>query len=139
MITSFTVEYRFLSNFFFCPIRIDEFLFPSVENAYQASKTLPMEGAMFEDIPPGQAKRLGGKVVLRPDWDEVKLGIMEDLLRIKFSNPRLLAELLSMGDEELIEGNDWGDRFWGAEFIGEKWVGENHLGKLLMQIRGEKR
>ena len=34
---------------------------------------------------------------------------------------------------ELIEGNTWGDRFWGVS----RGIGENHLGKILMEERGE--
>jgi ribA/ribD-fused uncharacterized protein len=140
MIDRFIDEYRFLSNFYPCPIPVGDFLFPSVENAYQASKTIPMNGAMFEGIFPGQAKKLGNMVgVLRPDWEEVKVGIMEDLLRIKFAIPRLQEKLIATGDEELIEGNNWADRFWGMEFVNDGWVGENHLGKLLMKLREEYR
>lgn len=58
---------------------------------------------------------------------------MEDLLRLKFSNREVANLLILTGDEELIEGNWWGDKFWGI-YNGE---GENHLGKLLMKIRGE--
>jgi len=39
--------------------------------------------------------------------------------------------LLQTGDEELIEGNKWGDRFWGVC----KGKGKNNLGKILMKIR----
>ena len=35
------------------------------------------------------------------------------------------------GDQELVEGNEWGDVFWGVC----KGVGDNHLGKLLMEFR----
>lgn len=134
MIDSFRGEYHFLSNFYPCTIKVGDFLFPSVENAYQAMKTIPMNGAMFESILPGEAKILGNRVgVLRKDWEDVKVGIMEDLLRIKFSSPLMKVKLISTGDEELVERNRWGDTFWGI-YNGE---GENNLGRLLMKIRGE--
>jgi hypothetical protein len=41
--------------------------------------------------------------------------------------------LLLTGDEELIEGNFWGDVFWGVC----NGVGKNHLGKILMEVRSE--
>jgi hypothetical protein len=63
----------------------------------------------------------------------VKLDVMLGLLRRKFTQLDLRRQLLATGDAELIEDNDWGDHFWGV-CMG---VGENHLGKLLMQVRGE--
>jgi predicted NAD-dependent protein-ADP-ribosyltransferase YbiA (DUF1768 family) len=79
---------------------------------------------------PGQAKRAGNNLVLRPDWEEVKIPIMRELLKQKFSN-RALMYKLRQTKGELIEGNNWGDTFWGVC----KGQGENHLGRLLMEIR----
>ncbi|MCH7737275.1 MAG: NADAR family protein [Chloroflexi bacterium] len=58
---------------------------------------------------------------------------MLELLRDKFRDPVLRQMLLDTGDLELVEGNNWGDRFWGRV----SGVGDNHLGRLLMQVRGE--
>jgi hypothetical protein len=80
---------------------------------------------------PGEAKRRGRRATIRPDWEEVKLDVMEDLLRQKFVG--LARALVMTGDEELVEGNTWGDRFWGVC----QGAGENHLGRLLMKIRSE--
>ena len=41
--------------------------------------------------------------------------------------------LLATGEEYLVEGNTWGDKYWGV--CGG--IGLNHLGKLLMQVRDE--
>lgn len=41
--------------------------------------------------------------------------------------------LLKTGDEELVEGNTWGDTFWGVC----KGKGRNELGKILMKVREE--
>lgn len=41
--------------------------------------------------------------------------------------------LLRTGEQDLIEGNDWGDTFWGVD----QGIGDNHLGKILMQVRTE--
>lgn len=134
-ISSFRNEYQFLSNFFWCLIELDGLKYQSVENAYQASKTLLVaERVQFVYATPRQAKRLGKKITLREDWDIVKIDVMRGLLRKKFSQPHLRRFLLETGDRELIEGNFWGDRFWGESPLG---VGENHLGKLLMEIRAE--
>ena len=82
---------------------------------------------------PGLAKKLGRKATIRPDWEKIKLPIMEYLLRQKFGDKTLKALLIGTGDAELVEGNMWGDTYWGVC----KGKGENHLGKLLMKIREE--
>lgn len=133
-IASFSEENRFLSNFYLCEIRADGITYFSVENAYQAAKTMNIaEREEIARMTPGQAKRRGSKVLLRDNWESIKLVIMEDLIRQKFNIPELKEKLLATGDAELIEGNDWCDRYWGM-CEGE---GQNMLGKILMKIRSE--
>lgn len=135
MISKFTGEYSFLSNFYIVPISYEGIIYPSVEHAFQAAKTLDgkkkLEIARFDT--PGKAKKAGRKLKLRADWEEIKLDIMLELLRKKFFFKDLQEMLLKTGDEELIEGNSWGDTYWGKYY----GVGENHLGKLLLQVREE--
>ena len=135
MINSFAGRNSFLSNFFPCKIRFEGITYLTSEHAFQAAKTLDIDERKQIALAPtaGKAKRMGRKLKLRRDWESVRIEIMEAILRIKFSDPDLLARLLETGTEELIEGNNWGDRFWG-KVDGE---GENHLGKLLMKIRDE--
>lgn len=137
-ITVFTGEYRFLSNFYQCPVHYLKRTWPSAEHAYQAAKSLRPEDheRIFHASTPGEAKRLGRQVALRPDWESRKLGIMAAIVERKFSeNPDLRARLLETGDRELVEGNTWGDRFWGV-YRGE---GRNELGKILMEVRTQLR
>jgi len=49
----------------------------------------------------------------------------------KFFDADLRAKLLATGNEELIEGNTWGDTFWGVC----DGKGLNKLGQLLMVVR----
>ncbi len=137
VINSFRGEYRFLSNFYPAEVGLGGRTWPTVEHAYQASKTnLEQQREMISLAKtPGEAKRLGRHVCLRYGWEETKLNVMLHLLRGKFDNPEMKKKLLSTGDAELIEGNTWGDRFWGV-CNGE---GENNLGKLLMRVRDELR
>lgn len=135
-IGSFTKSYRFLSNFYPCSILYEGVTYESVEAAYQSAKTLiPRERhAIRLAAHASIAKRMGRRVTLRPNWDYIKLDIMLDLLRIKFSGDFLLrSALLSTGDAELVEGNWWGDVYWGVC----EGMGANHLGQLLMQVRSE--
>lgn len=134
-ITSFRDEYTFLSNFYPCNIEFEGFQFNSVECAYVAAKTLDIKerfriSAMLNA---GKAKKYGRTLDLRPDWDEIKLQVMEDLVTQKFQIPELKEKLLATEDANLIEGNWWGDKFWGVD--SETGIGKNHLGEILMKVR----
>lgn len=134
-IRGFFGEYRWLSNFWPVRIEFEGAMYPSVEHAYHAAKTHDPElRAMLAALPtPRDVKRQSRKLPLRADWGKVKLAIMEELLRLKFSQPELQAWLLATQDAYLEETNHWGNRFWGV--CGG--CGENHLGRLLMKIRDE--
>jgi hypothetical protein len=128
-------EYKFLSNFYASEVKLGDITFPTVEHAFQAAKTLDIEERLMikEASTPGIAKTMGRHVILRSDWEEVKISVMEDLIRQKFRNPILREKLLSTKHEILVEGNYWHDTFWGVC----NNVGENNLGKILMKIRAE--
>ena len=135
-ITSFRSQYAFLSNFYPCRVLLDGVTYGSVEHAFQAAKTVnPVERERIQRCStPGAAKRLGRKLTLRPGWDLIKLEVMENLVRQKFTqHPRLRELLLRTDSRPLVEQNTWGDRFWGL-YHG---VGENHLGRILMKVRAE--
>lgn len=113
-ILSFTEEFAFLSNFHFATVRLDGVAYPTVEHAFQAAKTDDPDErrAVRESSSPAQAKRLGKRVKLRGDWETVKIGIMESLVRQKFTaHPDLRAALVATGERRLVEGNTWGDAF----------------------------
>lgn len=135
-INGFKSCFRFLSNFEPCVVEFDGHMYPTVEHAYQAAKTV--NEAEREKVricsTPGQAKRLSYKLTKRQDWDSVRVGIMEGLLRQKFSKGTGLWEALQATDGVYLEEtNTWKDTFWGVC----DGKGENVLGKLLMQIREE--
>ena len=143
-IDAFEGEYRFLSNFYPSPVLWQEVLYPTVEHAYQAAKTLNLEDREWirTALTPamakkrGSAKGVGGrKIELREDWEPFgKVLVMKRLVWRKFSeNTALAQQLIDTGDAELIEGNWWGDTFWGVC----QGYGENMLGQILMQVRAE--
>lgn len=136
-ITEFENEYYFLSNFYEVSIEYDGLTYGSSEAAFQAQKCMTNEEKLaFTKHNPDESKIAGKRVNLRSDWEEVKIRIMEEILRAKFTQHEDIAQkLINTGERDLIEGNDWGDIFWGADIhTGE---GDNHLGKILMKIRGE--
>lgn len=130
-----------LSNFSESPMVIDGDGWPTVEHYYQAMKTTdPAEREKIRRAQsPGEAKRLGRRVALRPDWEEIKLLVMRRALKYKFRYDNSDGVyLMSTGDQYLAEGNDWNDRFWGVSpAVGG--YGQNWLGVLLMARRAELR
>lgn len=138
-INKFDGKFRFLSNFYPSPIFYDGILYPTVEHAFQAAKTLDVRErkAKFNDkLTPGEAKRNGRHVKLRPDWEEVKVNIMYELVLQKFTaHPLLAQDLLKTYPATLIEGNHWHDHFWGVC----DGTGENKLGLILMKVRDQLR
>jgi ribA/ribD-fused uncharacterized protein len=134
-ITSFSGEHDFLSNFYPCDIDYEGLTFPSVEHAFQAAKTLNLLKRLdiLNAPTPGKAKRMGRALELRAHWDDLKVEVMRDLLRVKFKNYDLAHKLVNTGTADLVEGNNWGDTFWGVC----NGKGQNVLGLQLQRIRGE--
>lgn len=137
MIDKFDGQYAFLSNFYPSPIYYCYVHYETVEAAYQSMKTTDIaQRHRIAIMGPGEAKRAGRKIILRKDWENVKLNIMSDLVRCKFiQNSELACKLIKTGDEYLQEGNYWHDTYWGVC----NGVGENHLGIILMNTRNELR
>ena len=133
MISEFRDKYFFLSNFYKAPVIFDVVRYDNNEAAFQAQKCLnPEERKMFSGMNPSDAKKMGRRVKLRPDWEDVKVDLMSKIVYAKFTqNPYLATQLLDTKDEELVEGNDWGDKIWG-KVNGE---GQNLLGQILMETR----
>lgn len=129
-----------LSNFFPCKVEFDGLCYKNSEAAWQSLKTLDMEQrARFCNYSASESKRVGRRVSLRPDWEDIKYKLMIDVCLAKFTqNTELKEILLSTGDEELIENTTgWHDNIWGncecPKCIGK--TGQNLLGKALMEVR----
>ena len=136
VIDRFDGENEFLSNFFTSPFEFEGIIYATSEHAFQAAKTEDKEErkAIAALRTPGQAKRAGRKVKLREAWNVIRVSVMRQVVRVKFTqHPDLAKKLLATGDAELIEGNNWNDTFWGRC----RGRGENWLGKVLMELRAE--
>src|SRR5574341_75890 len=99
-INQFTGQHAFLSNFYPSWIELDGEQYPTVEHAFQAAKTLDKAERKLirEAAAPAQARRLGRKVHLRSDWEQVKFGVKRSLVQQKFSDPGLQRMLVGTGD-----------------------------------------
>ena len=132
-IKGFDGKYRFLSNFSNHQVVYSGLVFKNAEAAFQAQKC-PSRTKEFVNLTPSAAKRLGRRVPLRIDWEEVKDDIMLAIVRDKFTrNKGCREKLIQTGDAYLEEANDWGDTYWGT--VNGKGV--NMLGQILMQVREE--
>lgn len=135
MIDSFYGKYRFLSNFYEVPVLYNGLTYRNSEAAFHAQKTLnENERLKFTQLDPSAAKRLGRSIQMREDWLDVREQVMYEVCLAKFTqNQRLKNMLLATGDELLVEGNTWNDKFWGVC----NGRGLNRLGETLMRIRNE--
>jgi ribA/ribD-fused uncharacterized protein len=134
-IDCFDGKFAFLSNFFICKVLFDGLLYDNSEAAFQAQKcAIWSDRIKFIDLLPGKSKRLGRKVPLRQDWEQVKDQVMYLVVRTKFTqHPELRAHLLATGETYLEEGNTWDDTYWGVC----RGTGQNKLGHILMVVRSE--
>lgn len=138
-ITRFRGDYFFLSNFYPCGILFDGLDYPTLEHAYQASKTTVQElRCQIRDAKgPGAAKRMGKALAARPGFftHGIAIETMEGLVTQKFVRHRTLRGLLlETGTRQLVEGYT-GNRTWGMVHTEQGWEGDNHLGIILMLVR----
>ena len=139
VIDCFDKEWAFLSNFYESEIEFEGITYPTNEHFFQAMKTLDIDErrSIANCLTPGQAKRMGRRVALRSDWEEVKEEVMFLGLCLKFADSQLADWLLDTGDAKLIEGTLWHDNEWGDCKCAKcaHIQGKNKLGKLLMRVR----
>ena len=139
MIHIFTKDpYKWLSNMQPVDIFLKGKTYPSVEHAYMSEKSNENSWKEFcsqKEISGKQVKTYSRTIELRPDWEDVKLLVMEYCLRRKFEQEPFKSLLINTGNENIQEGNYWGDTFWGVDLKKEPNIGENHLGRLIMKIR----
>jgi len=85
------------------------------------------------------AKRLVYRHLIRPDWEDIKLPVMDYCLRAKLKcNFQRFGDLLrSTGNADIVEISSKNDTYWGCVPEGEFFVGHNHLGVQLTNLRDE--
>ncbi len=132
-IKGFFNEYRWLSNFWPAPLKINGITYKNSEAAYQSFKFPADQRAQFSNLNPDEAKKLGKNAKIdQKEWNRTKMFIMILVVSSKFSqNPDLKQKLKETGDAYLEETNDWNDTCWGVC----NGVGSNNLGKILMAYR----
>ena len=133
-------EFYPFDNFSSFKVEWNGYLFSSVEEAYQAASFMGSDEELVEKIKKShsadEAQRIAyaNRDKRREDWDDVKISIMEELLRLKIEqNPYVKKKLLQTEDYMIVEDSPKDD-FWGW---GPNRNGQNNLGKLWMKLRKE--
>ncbi len=133
-------EFFCLDNFSSFGITYEGTYYQTVEHAYQSLK--------FKDVAPEIEKKIiqcysayeAQKIAhdnidkQNPNWDDIKVLIMENLLRVKLEQNPYVKIKLQQTKNYLICEDSPKDSFWG---IGPNRDGQNQLGKLWMKLRDE--
>lgn len=133
-------EFYCLDNFSSFKVEYDGYLYTSNEEAYQALGFIESAAEIADQIKKLHSAHDAQKIAYanrdkrRKDWDDIKLLVMEQLLREKVEqNPYVKKKLLETKNYIIVEDSPKDD-YWGW---GENREGDNHLGKLWMKIRDE--
>lgn len=130
-----------LSNFSSFAIDWKSIRFPTSEHVYHFEKfegDPHVQSLVLQAASAHAAFKLAEyhRAFRRPDWDDVKVDVMRNILRAKVAQHEYVRrKLIATGERELVE-NSWRDSFWGW---GPNRDGRNVLGKLWMEIRAELR
>lgn len=129
-------SHGFLSNFYPANIEISGTTWPTSEHYYQAQKfsNAIIRQEILSAKTPDVAFALSRKYQehSRSDWNDVRVNVMESIVKEKFAqNPQLGYRLISTGNTELKE-HSHKDAFWGD---GGNGKGNNVLGRILMDVR----
>lgn len=137
MITEFKNGYRWLSNFYPCEIQFGDYVYPTVEHAYQSAKSNDDLWKQYcvQELNPVIIKKESKLVKLVYNWESIKVNVMWKCINRKYNKEPFKQLLIDTKKELLVEGNNWGDEFWGVNLKTGK--GKNVLGKLLMRKRKE--
>lgn len=126
------------SNMSSYAVEIDGVLYMTSEHAYQAAKFSDpeLQQRIIAARSGFEAKMLSLEFdsFVPTNWNDIKLDVMEKILRAKLEqHPHIREKLLETGDRDIIEASPHDD-FWGW---GAEKNGQNMHGKLWMKLRSE--
>lgn len=132
-------EFYPLDNFSSFKVKVNGYLYSSLEEAFQSMLFLPDYKEISEQIKNSYSAHEAQKI-MHENINKVKysnkekLVLMEKLLRLKIEqNPYVLKKLLETKNYTIVE-DSLKDNYWGCGINRE---GENNLGKLWMKLREE--
>jgi ribA/ribD-fused uncharacterized protein len=136
----YTYEWDCFDNFSAYAVEWNGRVWPTAEHAYQSAKfeAEHMIERIFNARSAHDAKKIANAPqyahLIRADWQEVKLGVMEEILRAKFAQHEYVRKKLRDSRGRLLVEDSQRDAYWGR---GPNWNGENWLGRLWMKLRDE--
>lgn len=135
-VTTFEDEFEFLNMFYNCKITIGKFTYLNAYSAFVASKCKnENDKRAFTRLNAIKAKKKNKSINKREDWDDVKINVMKEIQRAKFTqNPELKDKLLKI-DGTIENHVMYNDTFWSKTLVNNK--GKNMLGEILMELRNE--
>lgn len=137
----FSSPFDTLNNWGANALEIWGILFLTAEHAYQYKKFETSDPKVAKEIINAKSPWSVYQIArahtdkVRSDWNDIKLAVMEEVLRAKLAqNPDVEQQLQKTAERHIIEKSPW-DEFWG---IGPRGRGQNNLGKLWEKLRDEK-
>jgi predicted NAD-dependent protein-ADP-ribosyltransferase YbiA (DUF1768 family) len=139
-ISSFTLEYSFLSNDHICLVHYEGLLYASVTHAFQAARSsdqsVKEKISKIHDLE--SMYEIAETIEDPPGWLKARGRIMEVIIRDKFRRNPVLRQRLSDTKNSLLvnsyeDATNPNNLYWGT--VGER--GENTIGKILMKIRSD--
>ncbi len=134
----YTPAFDALNNFSAHMVELWERRFPTAEHAFQWRKFSEVRPDIAKQVLdascPEEAQRLAHqhKQDQPKDWQEKKVGIMEEILRAKLEQHETVRETLKRTGTRKIVENSPIDGFWG---IGPDGDGQNMVGVLWTKLR----
>lgn len=131
-----------LDIFFPFEVNFGGVTFPSVGHAFESARSLE-ESWVRTCINPNSTKeilyRRHEELEIVPNWNQIKLKLMFDLITQKYSDKKLKAELLDTKGQNIEAGGEDASEFWGKNWAVEPNTGENWLGRIIMEVRSNLR
>lgn len=131
----FIGQNSYLSNSYYCEVRVGDIEFNSAEAAFQACRTTDLDKrAKIARLSPEYAIKAGKSLIERPDWPEIKDKVMAAIIDYKFSirNIYLMQNLQNL-EGPIVYENDIDDTYWGVC----NGIGDNRFGKILEAQRAK--
>lgn len=130
----------FMDNWYPCTISFDGMSFPSLENAFQATRFAERDmRAKFMYMPASEAAYRGPLFrTTVPGWRDMRYEILYGLLCLKFSDPVLQKKLIGTGNQEIKLSNLRHENDIGTCVCSRcRGRGNNAAGLLLEKIRSD--
>lgn len=135
-----------LSNLFPCNLVFEGIRYGSAEQAYQHQRALhhnllPLARDLLAQHKPYDIYNDAKEITDNQEWLDKRLSLMERLIRHKYEQVPVFADLLRMTGSHVLVENTF-NLFWGSGcpfksplVWSSSFPGQNHLGRILERVR----